>query len=265
MRGKLVLIGVVLAASLASAVQVVMRPVFHVRTSVPTSPAITNANLVARYRFDNDGWLDTVSGSNALNRGGPQTQTTFSAFSKVGPAAAYFTWQQTNYLSTVNPTLLNGATEITVAAWVNIKSYKYDLGGVVSATSANGSGSNAVGFSERQTSPAIRMSVNITNGSSGAFAVVPTNTWVWLCGTFRCSEGVSRIYTNGIYVAQGTTNKISTIYQDNPFWIGNRYAPSLGSQFFDGWIDDVLIFNAALSSNAINSMYTGPYKSGGGP
>ena len=88
-----------------------------------------------------------------------------------------------------------------------------------------------------------------------------TNTsseWLFLVGVFSKSEGMARLYINGVLVdskAQtGTTRTGNTQNQ-----IGNNYAWHADGTYNDYWwnglIDDVRIYNRALSAAEIKAIY----------
>jgi hypothetical protein len=84
---------------------------------------------------------------------------------------------------------------------------------------------------------------NAYNSSYNAAA----NTWFYLCGT--ASGGMDTLYVNGVSVNSATTHAGLS----NSFLIGER----VDGTKFNGLIDDIRIYNRALSASEIAAMYAG--------
>ena len=74
--------------------------------------------------------------------------------------------------------------------------------------------------------------------------MIPTGTWTHIAGTY---DGANlRLYVNGVLVK--TQARTGTIFSSpNPLYIGGK-----GSQF-SGLIDEVRVYNRALSAAEINT------------
>ncbi len=85
---------------------------------------------------------------------------------------------------------------------------------------------------------------------------LPANTWTHLAATY---DGTTmRLYVNGVQVAsQAQTGAIAT--STNPLQIGGD---SLYGQFFQGTIDEVRIYNVALTAAQIQTDMNTPVPSG---
>jgi hypothetical protein len=98
--------------------------------------------------------------------------------------------------------------------------------------------------------------INVSGGITGSAENVsdsndfPTNTWHHVVGTY---DGASlRLYIDGIQVASRAQSG-SIAYDTEPLVIG-WYDSNFG-EYFDGLIDEVEIFNRALSAAEIQSIY----------
>ncbi len=80
------------------------------------------------------------------------------------------------------------------------------------------------------------------------YTTLDLNEWYHVCGTF---DGTTlRLYLNGIEVASKTHKSPGNIYYANrPLRIGWAYA----SEYFDGQIDEVRIWNRALTPEEIRA------------
>ncbi len=95
----------------------------------------------------------------------------------------------------------------------------------------------------------------IAGGSYGdayGTAALPANTWSYLAETY---DGTTvRLYVNGTQVASTAhTGAITT--STNPLQIGGD---SIYGQYFAGMIDEVRVYNAALTATQIQTDQTTP-------
>jgi hypothetical protein len=84
-------------------------------------------------------------------------------------------------------------------------------------------------------------------------ATVPTNTWTHVASTYNGSK--LTIYING--VASGSMNVTgATCANDEPLAVGAKNAPAKGllEAFWDGQLDDVRVYNKALTATAIANL-----------
>jgi hypothetical protein len=95
------------------------------------------------------------------------------------------------------------------------------------------------------------------NGRVYSTAVVTPNTWQHVAVTFNSATLVARFYHNGVLVEQGPTEYPITALPyllNATLWIGMRGAP-FEDRAFAGGIDEVLIFNTALSAEEVMTVY----------
>ena len=89
---------------------------------------------------------------------------------------------------------------------------------------------------------------------TGTFTVypgpLPLNQWQFLAVTFVAGSTRS-IYLNGQLVASSTAGAHSV--NNTALWIGNN--PVFGPRLFQGRLDEVAIFNRALSASEIGAIY----------
>jgi tetratricopeptide (TPR) repeat protein len=153
-----------------------------------------------------------------------------------------------NYVNCGNNTLFNLADQITVSAWINIHSVPANWTAIISK------GDSAWRLSTDQRKRSFQFAVTgapfylCVNGNT----VVSAGQWHYVCGTFDGS--VIRLYVDGVedanvpYRGSLTTNKF-------PVYIGDN-AEQTG-RFWDGLIDDVRIYNYALSKAEVKNLYIG--------
>ncbi|MFD0468328.1 LamG-like jellyroll fold domain-containing protein [Nonomuraea thailandensis] len=215
----------------------------EVSATVTTPPA--NPGLVAAYGM-NENAGSTLTDSAGANTG-TLTNTTWTATGKYGPALSF---NGTSSWVTVNDAPnLRLTTGMTLEAWVNpttvnswrtviMKQYTGDLAYVLSA----GSDSNRP------------HTVIHTTGEvgTGGTASLPLNTWTHLAATY---DGTTlRLYVNGALTSERAAG--GPIRTDNGVLrIGGN---SLWGEHFNGLIDEVRIYNRALSTTEIQTDMSTP-------
>ena len=213
-----------------------------VGASTPAAPT----GLVAAYSFD-DGSGTTVADASGNGHTGTITGATWAATGKYGKALQF---NGTSALVTVaDAASLHLSSGMTLEAWVNPSTvnanwrdviYKGNDNFYLEATSTNASRPDAG---------------TIAGGSyADAFgtAVLPANSWSHLAETY---DGAAlRLYVNGTQVA--STSHTGTIASStNPLQIGGD---SIYGQFFAGLIDEVRVYNVALTAAQIQTDQTAP-------
>lgn len=87
---------------------------------------------------------------------------------------------------------------------------------------------------------------NLNSGTS-----LPINQWVHVAATYSSANGLLKLYINGEEVAS-TTKSGNLNATATPFTIGKR--PNANQYYFKGFIDEVRLFNKALSENELQKM-----------
>ena len=199
--------------------------------------SLLSTGLVAAYNFDagSGAVLADVSGN---GNNGTITGATWTTSGKYGGALVF---NGTNALVTVNDSAsLHLTTAMTLEAWVDPSAvssawrdviYKGNDNYWLEATSENSGGVPAAGA---------------TLGSSdvGTYgtAALTANTWAFLTETYNGST--LALYVNGTLVSSlAHTGNIAT--STDPLQIGGD---SIYGQYFQGMIDNVRIYNTALTA-----------------
>jgi hypothetical protein len=144
----------------------------------------------------------------------------------------------------VSSSVLNINT-ISISAWININTtsgYRQIVSNYATGNFGWGFRVEDGGFLTYNTT------VNVVSGST----VLSTNTWYHAVLTIDSAGNSSKIYLNGSEDGSGTYTAPS--YSGNT----NFHIGSLGNinvQYFDGKIDQVRIFNKALSSSEVSTLY----------
>jgi hypothetical protein len=195
---------------------------------------------------------------NAFNGiAGPNPASGFPGFS-VGNAAAQFANANVNSRVTVNPWRLN-TNSVTITAWVNpsgpqnvSEGLAFCRGGTTVAGLCYSSvvdplGNADIGYTwnnEFDTYSWVTGLVPPTGQwSMLALVVTPSNATIYMMNT-NGLQSASRNYTHVVQAFNGTTT------------IGDDSAGTTGNRVFSGGIDDVGVFNYALSRAQLVSLFT---------
>lgn len=141
-----------------------------------------------------------------------------------------------------------GWPEVSIEAWVN--NAAPPTGTFQAIVSADAGGA----FAHFQLYPT-------TAGSTGAytnggFAGVPAptpNTTGWRHIAFVAESGATRVYVDGLQVGTANTTAFTQINLSSNVHIGNGYA---GGRWFKGQIDEVAVYNTALSDAQVAAHYS---------
>ena len=200
--------------------------------------------LQAWWKFD-EGSGTTALDSSGNSNNGTLTNSPLYVTGKIGPYALIFS-PASSYVSTGAVSGLT-LTSFTFAAWINVTAYP-----VFSAYAAivhNDIGGSPTGIYEESTSGF----VVVAGGGTGVAkwlipaSSVPIGGWHHIVATY---DGTTyAMYLDG--VAAGSTY-VDSNYSDGavPYAIGRGNA-----SYFNGSIDDVRIYNRALSSSDVTQLY----------
>ncbi len=160
------------------------------------------------------------------------------------------------YLSAEHDSSLNLTTQLTVSMWVNI-SGGTNYRGLFTKGSINPAGYGSYSASIINNS---NNKIRFYLGSSTSVSVnletttgLSNNTWHHLAFVYNGSQGLAKVYIDGSQVSTTSPTIPSSIYSNTEdFHIGAYYNNSL---LFNGEMDEVAIFNTALSANKIQQIY----------
>jgi len=217
-----------------------------------TTP-VGNPALVAAYAFD-EGTGSTVADASGNGRTGTIVNATWSTAGKYGDALSF---NGTNARVDIpDAAALHLTTGMTLEAWVNLSAAPHSWQDVIYKGNDNY-------YLESSSGPANAPVAGATVGSAdvGAFgnATLPINTWSFLSETY---DGTTiRLYVNGAQVASlAKSGSLAT--SANPLQIGGD---SIYGQYFQGLIDEVRVYNVALTGAEIQADMATPIAPGTPP
>lgn len=214
---------------------------------VSTTPARgASPNLVAAYSFD-EGAGTTVADASGNNNTGTLVGATWTGSGKINGALSFD--GTSSRVDVPNAASLQLSTAMTLEAWVNPTTitskwrdviYKGRDNYFLAATSTNASKPVGAGI------------IGGINTKAYGTAPLATGTWTHLAATY---DGAAlRFYVNGTLVrTTAVTGTIAT--SANPLQIGGD---SIFGQYFAGRIDEVRVYNTALTQAEIQIDMTAP-------
>ena len=162
-----------------------------------------------------------------------------------------------DYVDVGNKDSLRITGDITLAAWV-----KWSVGATAGIISKGGNGETASYSLSRTGTPTIYF-LQSENGAAWntliQSAALSTGVWYFVVGTNDLN--IARLYIDGVQV--GTDSSPASSPWDNTVnvTIGAEIKPSDSSigRYWSGQIDNVMIYNRALSADEIQHLYREPF------
>lgn len=146
-------------------------------------------------------------------------------------------------------------TNLTVSCWVNVDSFSAIQNGILSSSTSSGQHDYENGFAlEVRNDNKFRFKVS-SGGSTTNWLVASdtssTNQWYHIACVVTPTQ--LELFVNG--VSKGTESNSSLTPSFERFFIGSRFYSSSPANYFDGQLDAVSIYNYALSSSQITTLY----------
>ena len=214
----------------------------------PTSNLGISNGLVDYYPIDEASGTVVTDKSN-ITKSGSATGTTISA-GKYNNSRS-FNGTSSDYITI--PHVINvSSTAFTFSSWVNPTNTTF--GPIIEDWNSTG-GSYAFQFFLQSG----KISLQLRNSSSmdifpgGLSSVGTINTWSNVTGTWDPKTSIGNVYINGILAASATGISNSVNNTSNNFGIGIKQD---SSSTFSGKIDEVRIYNRALSDSEIAQLYS---------
>ena len=186
----------------------------------------------------------SLASASALHFDGSNDYVDAGTFDVSGSGLTMMGWFNADTIPTSDPRIISKANGTDEAdAWWQL--------------SASDSGSNRY----------LRMRIK-AGGTTTTFVDSTTNLlagqWYFAVGTYDSATGDMRLYLDGVEIGSGSHAVGGVIDVDPtvPVWIG---ANGTAARFFDGVLDDVRVYNTALSASEIASLYSAGGGGGGGP
>ena len=207
---------------------------------------IPTDGLVAYYPFNGNADDKSGNGNNGTEHGATLTTDRF------GRAGMAYLFGDGKYITVPNSTTLNPSLAITVSAWIDMRTFRQEHQSILSKLSSNWV--PATGWSLRLTDTSdvwSHVQVVSTVNNMRAFKRGPFS-YGWLHIAFTYDGTKLRHYVNSIETSNyDVTGKI--LSNTTPLSIGVQTGVSI--YYFPGAIDDIRIYNRALSTVEIQALY----------
>jgi hyaluronoglucosaminidase len=209
--------------------------------------------------------LDGTDGPGSLAQSGPRSVDGFYGMGAENRAPHFD--GDTSYVSIPDSATFDQTGAITMEAWIKLDEYPEANGGIVAKYLGEG---NQRGY---------EMYVNIQNGGEGELGMVisadgtfataanliddqplPLGEWLHVASVFAPDQFL-RLYIDGELVAEmvegGGVNIPSTAFSNSAeLWIGRQFSSS-STFHFPGLIDEVALYDRALTADEIQLHYLG--------
>lgn len=213
---------------------------------INTNRFLNDANLQGYYKLESDG---TDSSPNGYTLTGSSPVYTTARFNNGGD----FETSSTHYLSGSTPNCRIGTSQ-TFSAWCRPESFPSVQGRIVAVSDS--SINNYVSLTTINTTNVFSFQVSGLTPLSVSSQAFSTGSWYHVVGRYDSSGSTLAIFVNGVKTQSTVTAGTHTA------GTGNLAIARLGDYTatntnFDGFIDDVAIFNRALTDAEIKEIYRG--------
>lgn len=228
-------------------------------TPTPTPPATMSDDLVALWNFEeiNGNRYDSSGNGNTLIEG---ADVSYSTDSKQGSYSADFELDNGSYLYHADAPQFDFSTAFTFAVWVKSESILSNAQTVLAKY--NTGSSRAYDFwiriddtGDYQLHPRLNMS---STGSNYFYNLAETYLVadIWYHLVFTWDGTYLRSYVNGLEDSTATEPGVSSIYNSSlSFMVGRRDPSSSTPDYFDGLMDELIVYNRALSASEVYYLY----------
>ena len=214
-------------------------------TSAAVTVTVSNTatpGLVASLGF-NEGSGTTTFDSSGANNNGTLTNATWAAAGKFGGALSFN--GTSSWVTVADAASLDLTNGMTLEAWVNPTALSGWRTALLKETAAGLS--YALYANNNTPNPAVTVQIGGGDRTASGTSQVPTNTWTHLAATYDGAQ--LRLYVNGTLAGSRAQTGNMTV-SSAPLRIGGN---AVWSEFFAGLIDEVRVYNRALSAAEIQA------------
>ena len=224
--------------------------------------ATSTAEVVSRWHLDETGGSSVVDVSTSTNSGTFSGTPSWVA-GKFNNAASF---NGASYINTaLTPTQLKLTNAITLEAWV-----KPNAGsGVRKIIDSQHDGGFCcpgayMAALDLDTNGLPRFSMTVVDTTWAttltALAAVDTTNWHHIVGTYKNtggSSGIMELYVDGKSSGVSAVGSRLPVWANFPFYIGASHTNAGQGEYFNGTIDEVVVYNRALTVTEVMDRYNG--------
>lgn len=207
-----------------------------------------DSSLVAHYTFDDGTATDSSGqGNNGTLVNGPTT-----VVGQIGQALLFD--GSDDYINAGSASSLNiTSNQITMSAWIYWKGHGAESNDGILAKNASGGGYRLLVSSSNK----LLMQLSGTGSSQvSSNTTISTNSWIHVVGLY---DGANlQLYINGIKDSNVTARTANILTAVAELWIGHGDDQAYPASYrypFNGYLDDVRIYNRALFASEISELY----------
>ncbi|MDG1330798.1 MAG: T9SS type A sorting domain-containing protein [Crocinitomicaceae bacterium] len=235
-------------------------------TAIALTAFVSNAQditsgLVSKYTFDQDSIEDVIGNNNGTTLNGIYN---FSGYG-TGKAIGFNGFDGTDPQAIVNKGVIEDSIvafdqDFTISFWFRLTDYNLNQPMIILSSRRTLTGSEAGGieFAIRK-DPFNTLQVagrKITGGLLGLqynieSGIISTNQWYFVC--FTQIGALQTLYLNGNQIGQDLTNSFAE--QSNLWALGSSRSPGENEREFNGSIDELRLYNRALSGQEVAQLY----------
>ena len=207
--------------------------------------------LVAYWAMRNSG--TTVFDEWGTNNGGASNSVTFS--SAAGVVGNGYTLDGTNFIQVANSSSLALAKEYTITFWLKTPTAQT---GVIVAKGDTALRTGVVQVYVRSTVPRVQtVAASVGNAIDGAFTSWATSPYdsAWHHVCIVRDNATCNGYMDGVLVEAGSLTNNYSINGSDPLYIGKRKDNGADQLFYSGSLDEVRIYNRALTAAEVKQLY----------
>ena len=219
--------------------------------------AAPTSGLVGWWKFDEGSGTTTADSSGNGYTGTLNNSPTWTT-GKLGDALTFAGSNES--VSVPDTAALDLAGSWTVSGWVNFSSLPGagNVAWIVEKTNASNQGNYSIGYENKFIDGNSTLMVYYTSSGGSTYVEDPSpislNTWYLVTGVWDSSSQYLYLYINGSLVSAGYTGAAPQTGSGVPLYIGNSQYNNSG---LDGVIDDVHVYNRALSASEVYALYAG--------
>jgi hypothetical protein len=220
-----------------------------VATCAPLAPNLQNG-LVGYWPFCGNANDESGNGNNGVVNGATLAEDRF------GNAGSAYSFDGVDAHINCTNNISGAYTSFSVVSWIKVTDYPSDNFGKI----LDFGGSVGRFFLSNSYLDGFEFGITESNINNDALAQITSfgseGQWLQVAGVWESDQYIS-LYINGVLVAYNSifpaVNEIS-IAPNSPLLFGLRYSEN---DYFNGSIDDIAIYNRALSPEEITQLYTG--------
>jgi len=218
-------------------------------------------NLVAHFKMNDDAIGKQVGDALGVNNGVAQQNTNVLTSSKINGSLMFDgSMDKISAPDDASFQSINSTSELSISVWVKLNSLGGESNTLMDKSSGYGADGWELGVYDYSTRNVyFRADQGSFYGVSGGASSEFIGKWTHFVLTLDQTDQSYKLYLNGSTIT--TTNEASdtdlwnaTLNDSTEFWVGINHE-SFNRAIFNGSMDDVRIYNTALSSSDVSALY----------